>query len=94
MPIIFTKPEVIHEVRPNLLPSLNDVQNMINSALERRAKSTDELLRRLMEERDGKKHNGSNANPSSSTSVVNFTQINPHTSDPSTGGTSLPNPSA
>jgi hypothetical protein len=53
-PIIFTKPEEIPEVQPNLLSSLNDVQNMINSALERQAKSTDELLRRLIEERDGK----------------------------------------
>jgi hypothetical protein len=33
-PIIFTKPEVIPEVWPNPSPSLNDVQNMINSALE------------------------------------------------------------
>jgi hypothetical protein len=42
-PIIFTKLEVIPEVRPNPSPSLNDVQNMINSALERQAKSTDKL---------------------------------------------------
>jgi hypothetical protein len=28
---------------------------MINSTLERQAKSTNELLRRLIEERDGKK---------------------------------------
>jgi hypothetical protein len=53
-PIVFTKPKLIPEVWPNLLSSLNDVQNMINSALERQAKSTDELLRRLIEERDGK----------------------------------------
>jgi hypothetical protein len=53
-PIVFTKPEVIPEVWPNLSPSLNDVQNMINSALERQAKSIDELLRRLIEEWDGK----------------------------------------
>jgi hypothetical protein len=50
-PIVFTKPEVW----PNPSPSLNDVQNMINSALERQAKSTDELLRMLIEEWDGKK---------------------------------------
>jgi hypothetical protein len=49
MPIIFTKLEVMPEVRHNPSPSLNDVQNMINSALERQAKSTDELLRRLIE---------------------------------------------
>jgi hypothetical protein len=54
MPIIFTKPEVIPKVRPNPSPSLNDVQSMINSALERQAKSTDELLRRLIKEHDGK----------------------------------------
>jgi hypothetical protein len=55
MPIILNKPEVIPKVRPNLSPSLNDVQAMINSALERQAKSIDELLRRLIEERDRKK---------------------------------------
>jgi hypothetical protein len=48
--IVFIKSEVTPEVRSNPLPSLNDVQNMINSALERQAKSTDELLRRLIEE--------------------------------------------
>jgi hypothetical protein len=46
-PIVFPNLEVIPEVRPNSLPSLNDVQNMINSALKRQAKSTDELLRRF-----------------------------------------------
>jgi hypothetical protein len=53
-PIVFTKPEVTPEVRLNPSPSLNDIQNMINSVLERQAKSTDELLRSLIEERDGK----------------------------------------
>jgi hypothetical protein len=53
-PIIFTKPEVIPEVQPNPSPSLNDIQNMINYALERQVKSTNELVRRLIEERDGK----------------------------------------
>jgi hypothetical protein len=91
-PIIFTNPEVIPEVRPNPMPSLNYVQNMINSALERQVKSIDELLRRLIEERDGGKHDDSNAKPSSSTSAVNFAQINSHTSGPSVGGTSMPNP--
>jgi hypothetical protein len=52
--IVFNKPEIILEVRPNPSPSLNDVQIMINSALEKQAKSTDELLRMLREERDGK----------------------------------------
>jgi hypothetical protein len=93
-PIVFTKPEVISEVRPNPPPSLNDVQNMINSALERQAKSTDELLRRLIEERDRKKLDATSANPSSSTCAVDFTQTNPHTCGPSAGGTSMPNPSA
>jgi hypothetical protein len=67
---------------------------MINSALERQAKSTDELLRRLIEERDRKKLDATSANPSSSTCAVDFTQTNPHTSGPSAGGTSMPNPSA
>jgi hypothetical protein len=83
----------MREVWPNPSPSLNDVQNMINSALERQAKSTDELLRRLIEEQDGKKLDTTSTNPSSSTCAVNFTQINPHTSGPSAGGTSIPNPS-
>jgi hypothetical protein len=52
--IVFTKPEVIPEVRPNPLASLNDVQNMINYALERQVKNTNELMRRLIEEQDGK----------------------------------------
>jgi hypothetical protein len=53
-PIVFNKPKEISEVRPNPSLSHNDVQSMINSALERQAKSTDELLHRLIEERDGK----------------------------------------
>jgi hypothetical protein len=52
--IVFHKNEVIPEVRPNPSPSRNDIQVMIDSALERQAKSTNELLRRLIEERDGK----------------------------------------
>jgi hypothetical protein len=65
---------------------------MINSTLERQAKSTDELLRRLVEERDGKKLDTTSVNPSS-TCAVSFTQTNPHTSGASAGGTSIPNPS-
>jgi hypothetical protein len=42
-PIVFTKPKVIPEVRSNPSPSLNDVQTIINSALERQAKCIDEL---------------------------------------------------
>jgi hypothetical protein len=53
-PIIFNKPEVISEVRPDPTPSHNDIQFMINSALERQTKNTDELLCRLIEERNGK----------------------------------------
>jgi hypothetical protein len=52
--IVFNKTEVIPEVWLDSSPSRNDIQAMINSALERQAKSTDELLRRLVEERDGK----------------------------------------
>jgi hypothetical protein len=93
-PIVFTKHEVTPEVRPNPSPSLNDVQNMINSALERQAKSTNELLRRLIEEWDRKKLDTTSVNPSSSTWAVSFTQTNPHTSGPSVGGTTMPNPTA
>jgi hypothetical protein len=88
-PIVFNKPEVW----PNSSPSLNDVQIMINYALERQAKSTDELLCRLIEEQDGKKLDASSANPSS-TCAVGFAQTNPHTCGPSAGGTSMPNPAA
>jgi hypothetical protein len=88
--IVFAKPEV----RPNPSPSLNDVQLLINFALERQAKSTDELLCRLIEDRDRKKLDTTSTNPSSSTCTINFTQTNPHTSGPSTGGTSMLNLSA
>jgi hypothetical protein len=54
-PIVFNKPEVTSEVRPDSSPSLSDIQVMINSVLERQAKSTDKLLRRLIKEWDGKK---------------------------------------
>jgi hypothetical protein len=93
-PIIFNKPEVIPEVQPDPSPCHNDIQSMINTALERQAKSTDELLHRLIEERNGKKLDATTVNPSSSTYVVNFTQTNLHSSGESTGGTSMPNPSA
>jgi hypothetical protein len=52
--IIFHKDGVIPEVWPDPSLSRNDTQSMINSMLERQAKSTDELLRRLIEEQDGK----------------------------------------
>jgi hypothetical protein len=92
-PIVCTKPDVVLEVRPKPSPSLNDVEHMANSALERQAKSTDELLCRLVEEQDRKKYDDSNVNPSSN-STVNFAQINPHTSGPSAGDASMPIPSA
>jgi hypothetical protein len=66
---------------------------MINSALESQAKNTDKLLHRLIEEQDRKKLDATSANPSSFTCTVSFTQTNPHTSGPSAGGTSMPNPS-
>jgi hypothetical protein len=93
IPIAFTKSEVMLEVQPNLSSSLNVAQNMINFALERQVKSTDELLRRFIEEWDRKRLDTTSANSSSSTSTVNFTQTNPYTSGPSVGGTSMPNPS-
>jgi hypothetical protein len=53
-PIVFNKPEITPEVQPDLSPSHNDIQVMINSAIERQVKSTDELLHRLIKEQDGK----------------------------------------
>jgi hypothetical protein len=90
--IIFNKPEVIPKVRPDPSPSCNDIRAIINSTLERQAKSTDELPCRLIEERDGKKFDATSVNPSS-TCTVSFTQTNPHTSGASAGGTSMPSPS-
>jgi hypothetical protein len=53
-PIIICKAKVTPEVRLKPSLSLDDVQSMINSALERQAKSNDELVCRLIEEWDGK----------------------------------------
>jgi hypothetical protein len=91
--IVFHKPEVIPMVRLDPSPSRNDIQVMIDRALERLAKGTDELQRRLIEEQHGKKLDATKVNPSASTCVVSFTQSNPHTSGPSVGGTSMLNPS-
>jgi hypothetical protein len=66
---------------------------MIDSALDRQAKSINELLCRLIEERGRKKPDATKVNPSSSTCTVSFTQTNPHISGLSAGGTSMPNPS-
>jgi hypothetical protein len=68
-PIVFHKVEVIPEVRPDPSPPRNNIQYMINYALEWQAKSIDELLRRLIKERDGKKLD---VNPSSSSCTVSF----------------------
>jgi hypothetical protein len=94
MLIFFNKHEVIPEIRPDPSPSHNDIQSMINFVLKRQAKNTDKLLSRWIEEWDGKKHYATSVNSFSSTYVVSFTQTNLHTSGPSTGGTSMPNPSA
>jgi hypothetical protein len=67
---------------------------MINSTLEKQAKSTDELLRKLIKERDGNKLETITVNPSSSTCTISFTQTNPHISGALAGGTSMPNPAA
>jgi hypothetical protein len=93
-PSIFNKPEVIPEVQSDPSPSHNDIQVMINSALKRQAKSTDELLRRLIEERNEKKLDATSVNLSSSTCTISFTQTNPHISGPFMSGTSMPHPSA
>jgi hypothetical protein len=93
-PTIIRKAEVAPEVRLNPSPPLNDVQSMINPALERQAKSTDELLRRLIEEWDVKKLDNSSVNPSSSSCAVSFAQTNSQISGTSVGSTTMPNPSA
>jgi hypothetical protein len=91
--IVFHKLEVIPEVWPDPSSSLNDIQSMINSTLESQAKSTDELLRRLIEGWDGKKHDSTGVNASSSSScAVSFTQTNRHTSGTLVGDTTMPNP--
>jgi hypothetical protein len=92
-PIIFHKHELIPEVWPDPSPSHNDIQSMINFALERQAKSINELLCMLIEEWDGKKLYNLNVNPSSFC-IVNFTQTDPHTSGTSTGGTTMQSPFA
>jgi hypothetical protein len=52
--IVIRKAEVTPEVRSNPSLSLDNVQSMINSTLERQAKSIVELMRRLIEEWDRK----------------------------------------
>jgi hypothetical protein len=65
-PIIIRKAEVTPDVRSNPSFSLDDVQSMINSVLERQAKSSNELMRRLIEEQNEKKLLDSNVHPFSS----------------------------
>jgi hypothetical protein len=60
---------------------------MINYVLERQAESRDELMHRLIEERDGKFFADSNVHPSSCC-VANFGQTNPQPSGTSAGDTS------
>jgi hypothetical protein len=91
--IIICKAEVTPEVWPNPSLSLDDVQSMINSVLERQVKSSDELLRRLIEEQDGKKLADPSVNPSFYSCDVNFGQTNPQTSGTSVGGATMSNPS-
>jgi hypothetical protein len=74
--------------------SLDDVQSMINFALESQAKSNDELMCRLIEKTGWEKLVDSNVNPTSSSCAFNFTQTNPQPSGTSAGSTSLSNPSA
>jgi hypothetical protein len=93
VPINIRKSEVTPEVQSNPLLSLNDVQVMINSVLERQAKSSNEMMHRLMiEERDEKKFVDPNVHASSYCGV-NFAQTNHQSSGTSAGGTSQPNPS-
>jgi hypothetical protein len=91
-PIIIYKAEVTPEVWPNPSLSLDDVQSMINSVSDRQARSNAEFMRRLIEERDGKKLIDFNVNSSSSSCAINFAQTNPQTSGTSAGSTKMPNP--
>jgi hypothetical protein len=82
------KSEVTPEVWSNPSLSLNDVQVMINLALKRQVKSSNEMMHGLIEERDGKRLVDSNVHASSSYCAVNFAQTNPQPSGTSTSGTS------
>jgi hypothetical protein len=93
-PINICKSEIIPKVQSNPLLSLDDVQVMINLALERQAESSNEMMCWLIEERDGKSSVDSNVHASSSSCAVHFAQTNSQPSGTSTGGTLQPNPSA
>jgi hypothetical protein len=88
------KSEVTPEVQSNLSLSIDDVQVMINFALDRQAKSINELKRRLIEERNDKKLLDSNVHASSYFCAINFAQTNHQSSDTLASGTSQSNPSA
>jgi hypothetical protein len=70
--INFRKSVVTPEVWSNPSLSLDDVQVMINSALERQVKRRNEMMHRLIEERDGNKFVDPNVHVSSSSCGVNF----------------------
>jgi hypothetical protein len=94
-PINIRKFVVTPEVWSNPSLSLNDVQVMINSILERQAKSINELMHKFIEVRDGEKLVDPNVHASSSSScAINFAQTNPQPSGTSAGDSSQPNPSA
>jgi hypothetical protein len=87
--ITIYKSKVTPRVKSNPLLSLDDVQVIINSALERQAKSSNEMMCRLIEKRDVKQLVESNVHTSSSSSCgVNFVQTNQQSSDTSAGDTS------
>jgi hypothetical protein len=87
-PITICLSEVTPKVKNTPTLSLDDVQIMINFVLERQAKSSNEMMRTLIEERDGKKFIDPNVNVSSSLGGVNFAQTNHQPSGTSVGGTS------
>jgi hypothetical protein len=68
-------PSTKSEVKNNLSISLDDIQIMINYVLEKQAKSSNEMIHRLIEER-WKKIIDPNVNASSSSGSVNFVETN------------------
>jgi hypothetical protein len=72
-PITIFKCEVTPEVKSNPSLTLDDVQVLINFALERQVKSSNGMMHRLIEERDGKKFIDPNVHDFSSSCGVNFT---------------------
>jgi hypothetical protein len=66
--VTIRKSEVTPKVKSDPWLSLDDVQVMINSTLERSVKSSNEMMCRLIEERNGKKFVDPNIHASSSSS--------------------------